>query len=471
MITVVLGRAIDSISNKILRKLLFVLGTVINISILGYYKFLNPFCSLRYFALFIFTITATVVLVREINSISNKALRKLLLVGCIAADIIIWRRYEYINFVISTLNRILDSSMEIRKQLLPLGISFFTFKAVSYLVDVYKGKIELHKYSPMHDALYLSFFAQVQSGPITRYGDSFQASKIERNNLFSDGVWRFLIGFNKKILLANVLSKITSEIFSTGFENFSTAYAWLGAICYSLQLFYDFAGYSDMAIGISEMFGYKCIENFDYPYMTESVTKFWRRWHISLSQWFRDYIYIQMGGSRTKHKYQVYINLFVVWILTGLWHGTSWNFVAWGLGYFVLIAFERITGLPDKFKSKFLKGVYRVFSLIFISCQWVLFKSDGIVSGLRFIKRMFIPTFNYVANRRALFLIKDYFIFILFAVALCFPVIPWIRAKMKTEHGQILYDTLVGIVIVFLFVWSLSYVVAGQNNPFAYANF
>lgn len=427
--------------------------------------------SLRYVMLFLIIIAITVALGRIISGSKNTVLRRLLLAAGILVNVSVLGYYKYTDFAILTVNRVFKTTIELRGLLLPLGISFFTFKAISYLADVYKGKAVIEKCSPIHDALYLSFFAQVQSGPLTRYSDSFRVSKEEQKDLFSDGVWRFLIGFNKKILLANVLSNITTEIFSNGFENFSTPYAWLGSICYSLQLFYDFAGYSDMAIGISEMFGFRCMENFNYPYMTESVAKFWRRWHISLSQWFRDYIYIPMGGSRTKKKYQIYLNLFVVWLLTGIWHGASWNFVAWGLGYFVLIAFEKASGFPDKFRSKAGKILYRIFSLIFINCQWVLFRSNGFMHGLRFIKRMFIPAFNSAANMRTLFLIKDYFVFILFAVVLCFPVVPWIDKKLKSERERTLYETVISIIVVMLFVWALSFVVSGQNNPFAYANF
>lgn len=356
--------------------------------------------------------------------------------------------------------------------LLPLGISFYSFKAISYLADVYRDKAVLTD-NPIHDALYLSFFAQIQSGPLTRYNDmAFAGCK---KKLFIDGVTRFLIGFNKKILIADLLAKITTEIFNSPVESYSTAYAWLGSICYSLQLFYDFSGYSDMAIGISGMFGYRCMENFNYPYMTESVSKFWRRWHISLSEWFRDYIYIPMGGSRNQQKWKVYRNLFVVWFLTGLWHGTAWNYVAWGLGYFVIIAFERLSGFPDRFRTKTGKNLYRIVTLAFINFQWVMFRSRGFVNGVRYIKRMLILQSNKLADIRTMFLLKEYLFFIILGVGLCFPVVPWLRGKVlggKTPDVSIVvYDVIVAVIVIAAFIWSLSFVVAGQNNPFAYANF
>lgn len=431
--------------------------------------------SLQYFTLFIIVIFITVALGRGINGSERPGLRKFLLVTGIMVNVSVLGYYKYIDFAILNFNRVSGKNTEFKNLLLPLGISFFTFKAISYLTDVYNRevKIDTNLNGVIHDALYLSFFAQVQSGPLTRYKDSFCANtKEKRIPLFSDGVFRFLVGFNKKVLLADVLGNITTEIFSNGFENFSTAYAWLGSICYSLQLFYDFAGYSDMAIGISEMFGYHCMENFNYPYMTESVTKFWRRWHISLSQWFRDYIYIPMGGSRTKKKYRIYFNLFVVWLLTGIWHGASWHFVAWGLGYFVLIAFERAAGFPDRLKTKAGKIVYRIVSLIIINCQWVMFRATGIAAGVRFLKTMFIPTDDSLANLRTIFLIKDYFVFILFGFILCFPIVHWMNEKMKKAgRTKDLYEIITGIIVIVLFIWAISFVVSGQNNPFAYANF
>lgn len=216
------------------------------------------------------------------------------------------------------------------------------FKSISLLIDVYCGKVVLGK-NPVDSALYLSFFAQITSGPICRYNEFY-----EDNTNFARGGYYFVLGFVKKVLLANVLSIITVEVFGMDFSKTTPALLWLGAICYSLQLYYDFAGYSDMAVGLGEMCGISCCENFNYPYMTASVSEFWRRWHISLGSWFRDYVYIPLGGSRTKSKGRIYLNLFVVWLLTGIWHGANWTFIVWGLLYFVVISFEKIFQLPKK---------------------------------------------------------------------------------------------------------------------------
>jgi alginate O-acetyltransferase complex protein AlgI len=402
--------------------------------------------------------------------------KRILFIVGIVANVGMLGYYKYTDFGISILNRISPTDFTFRNILLPVGISFFTFKAVSYLADIYKGKAELVK-SPVHDALYLSFFAQILSGPLTRYND-MQASekKIFDYELFSDGVIRFLIGFNKKILIADNLSRITKEIFAAPTGNLSLLYAWLGSIAFSLQIFFDFSGYSDMAIGVSEMFGYHCMENFNYPYMTESVSKFWRRWHISLSEWFRDYIYIPMGGSRNKKKWRVFLNLFVVWALTGLWHGASGKFILWGLGYFILIAFERLTKLPERIKNKPGKIVYRILTLLFINFQWVLFNASSLTNGLNYWRRMILPqadsALRAMADYRAVVLLKEYAAFLIVGVILCFPVVPWVRKKLEGKKAAVIaYDTVVYLVVLAGFILSVSFIVAGGNNPFAYANF
>ncbi len=380
--------------------------------------------------------------------------------------------YKYFDFILQTWGRLFSTDVQLRWLLLPLGISFYTFKAISYLIDVYKNSQLVENQSLIHDMLFLSFFAQIQSGPITRYESFLKQKEPTSAQLFSNGVHRFLIGFNKKVLIANTLSNITSEIFSTPLDACSTAYVWLGSVCYSLQLFFDFAGYSDIAIGISEMFGYQCMENFDYPYMTESVSRFWRRWHISLSEWFRDYIYIPLGGSRSVSKWREYTNLLIVWLLTGFWHGASWNFIVWGLGYFLAISFERLLGLPNKLKTRSSKIIYRFLTLLFINFQWVFFKAFGFMHGLKYIKQMLIYHSNSLADLRTIFLLKDNAFFLVLAILLCFPIVPKIEERLSgNQKASLAFNLLSSFIIAFCFIWALSFIVAGQNNPFVYANF
>ncbi|MCM1540298.1 MAG: MBOAT family protein [Blautia sp.] len=430
--------------------------------------------SPEYLLLFIIALFVTVAIGRVLSKTKRKGIRRILLVLGVMINIGLLGYYKYSDLAISTINRIGGYSIASRNLSLPLGISFFVFKAISYLADVYSEKILVE--SPAHDMLYLSFFAQIQSGPLSRYSDmrnvGVSGSPDERIELFIDGVFRFMTGYSKKILLADVLSHITNEVFSNSFDHFSVSYAWLGAISYSLQIFFDFAGYSDMAIGISGMFGYRCMENFNYPYLTGSVSEFWRRWHISLSQWFRDYVYIPLGGSRSENKYKVYFNLLAVWLLTGIWHGAAWRFVVWGLGYFVLIAFEKATGFPGRFKTGVGKLIYRILSLLFINFQWVVFRADKLSIALQYIKCMFYCKSNELADLRTRFLIKDYLGFLFAAVVLCFPIVPWIGKKLenKTVVWRA-YEIIVLVITAFLFVWAISFVVSGQNNPFVYANF
>ena len=438
---------------------------LVAISILFY-----SLAGINFVFLFLLSLIVTVIIGRSIFYSKSNIVRQILLIMGIIYNAVILIYYKNIGHLLSTLFSLSVDSISADSIMLPVGLSFYSFKSISYLADVKKGEAVLDN-SVIHDFLYLSFFSQIQSGPISRYND---LKKVNENikDSFSDGVIRFMVGFNKKMLIANVLSKISNEIFCTPFENFSTSLAWLGAISFSLQLLFDFAGYSDMAIGISGMFGYYCPENFYYPYMTESVTRFWRRWHISLSEWFRDYVYIPLGGSRCNKRYRVYFNLLVVWILTGIWHGAYWNYVIWGLGYFIIISFEKITGLPNRFKSIISKTIYRILSLLFIVFQWVMFNSKGAVNGLRYIKRMLVYYSNDLANNRVFFLLNDYAFYILMAVVLCFPVVPWIRNKTQNNEAMAkLFDISVYSIVILSFVLSISFIVAGQNNPFVYANF
>lgn len=433
--------------------------------------------SLEYFGLLLFSVAVDVVLGWLIAASHERKLRKrLFLILGVVYNASILGYYKYTDFALTTIGRLVHTEVTLKNLALPMGLSFFTFKAISYLADVYTGRIEIRK-NPVYAALYLSFFAQIQSGPLSRYSDMEfeQVSLLERGNAldnFSEGAYRFLIGFNKKVLISNVLANVTTETFAAAPDDMSKALAWLGSLCYSLQLFFDFSGYSDMAIGISRMFGYKCPENFFYPYTTNSIAKFWRKWHITLGSWFRDYVYIPLGGSRVKSKGRLYLNLLAVWAFTGIWHGASWNFIFWGLGYFVLIAFEKTTGWPEKFRSRAAKVLYRVFTLLVVNFQWVIFRAEGIRAGLTYIKCMLLAPANALADARALFLLKDNLAFILAGILLCFPVVPWIEKKMEqNKAARAIWNLAVILVNAALFLWAVSFVVSGQNNPFAYANF
>lgn len=423
-----------------------------------------------HFLLLLFSLAITVLIGWLINLYREQKglLMGFLIIG-IAYNVGILFYYKYFDFIAVNINKLFSTDFTTRNLALPLGLSFFTFKAISYLVDTYKQEV---KNSPVNVALYLSFFAQVQSGPLCRYNDMYSGDNTYTFTDFSEGVYRFIIGFNKKILLANILANITEEIFMMNPNDMSMSIAWLGSICYAMELFFDFAGYSDMAIGISRMFGFHCPENFNYPYLTASVSEFWRRWHITLGAWFRDYVYIPLGGSRVDSKLRLYVNLLAVWLLTGIWHGASWNFIFWGLIYFVAIAFEKSTGYPDKLKSRLGKMVYRVATFLFINFQWVIFRANGLHAGISYIRAMILFKANPLADSRAIFLVKDYMVFILAAILFCFPIVPFFE-KWSEEKKllQPVLNVVIAVINAALFLWAVSFVVAGVNNPFAYANF
>lgn len=288
---------------------------------------------------------------------------------------------------------------------------------------------------------------------------------------FTDGLYVYTLGFIKKILIANVLGHITQEIFAINLNEATSSILWLGSICYSLQLYYDFSGYSDMAIGIGKIFGFNCKQNFNYPYMTKSISEFWRRWHISLGSWFKDYVYFPLGGSRVKSKMKLYFNLLVVWLLTGIWHGANWNFILWGFIFFIFIALEKTFNIPQKL-NKLGSILYRIFCLFIINIQWVLFNSSTIKNALKYILRMFSKKGDAIYNHRAGVLLSEYWLFILIAIIFSMPVLPWLNnLKKKSKILEIIIDLLMVLIIVLCFIWAVTFIIAGQNNPFMYANF
>ncbi len=432
--------------------------------------------SFVHLALVLVSVGINILLGRAMDGQRERAALKKGILGIgVLYNVSILLYYKYTDFLLLTVGRVTGADVALKNLILPMGLSFLTFRAISYLADIYHGSIA-PRGNMADGALYLLFFPQIQSGPLARYSDMQADGEAPRAGFlktegYSEGCYRFITGFNKKILLANTLSNITSETFAVG-ARMSTAYAWLGAVCYSLQLYFDFSGYSDMAIGVGMMLGYRCPENFRYPYMTESVSRFWRRWHITLGAWFRDYVYIPLGGSRAKKRSRCYLNLLAVWALTGLWHGASWNFLFWGLGYFLAIWFERVTGWPEKFRSKAGKCLYRAGVLLFINFQWVIFRAEGLREGLRYIRNMLLFAADPLADARAMFLLGDYLAFILAAVIFCFPVVPWLeKCLARRKATAAAWEMAVVLVNGFLLVWAVSFVVAGRNDPFVYANF
>ena len=382
--------------------------------------------------------------------------------------------YKYLDFVIKNVN-LLGFDFPLKKIVLPIGISFFTFQAMSYVIDVYRQDAKVQT-KPHNIGLYVAFFPQLIAGPIVRYqtiADQIDTRKHTFED-FSEGVRRFIIGFSKKILIANNMALIADKAFGLPDTERSIAYAWIGAIAYSFQILFDFAGYSEMAVGLGKMFGFHFLENFDYPYISKSISEFWRRWHMSLGQWFRDYVYFPLGGSRVKKRWRLVFNLFVVWMLTGIWHGASWNFVLWGLFYFILIVFEKISGYPDKFRHNYTKVLYRIFTLLCVLGGWVMFRALGAKEAVQYGLSMFGAKNNSLFCDNTIMSLREYWFFFLAAILCSTTFFKWLKEKIDTRGSKPIKMAVnmasVG-VYMFLLMWAVSYLILGAHNPFIYFNF
>ena len=393
---------------------------------------------------------------------------KRVLAFAITVNLLLLFVYKYLNFTVATIRAVFPWAREICEQtnfVLPIGISFFTFQAISYIIDVYRGEPEQR--NPFYVGLYIALFPQLIAGPIVRYTtikEQMEDRKLDFD-LFSEGVYRFLLGFNKKVLLANTLAQVADMAWSM--PERSVFMAWLGAVSYSLQIFFDFWGYSEMAIGLGQMFGFRFPENFNYPYISKTITEFWRRWHISLSSWFRDYLYIPLGGSKVASHKKLVCNLMIVWIATGVWHGASWNFILWGMMYGVLITMEKI--VKNRKESIF----YQVITLLAIMMGWVLFRSEGIITAMTYFRSMLGLAGNRIMDSASLFYVREYIVFLIIGCLCSTPAIRVMKQKIseKGEKHAVICN-LTGCVTQFLlFLVSVSCLVINAHNPFIYFHF
>lgn len=341
----------------------------------------------KYVFLMIFSILVNYIFGRLMDKHrENKKRLKLMLVLSVVIDIGLLSVFKYTDFIITNVNAIFGANFDLLNIALPIGISFYTFQAMSYTIDVYRDDVRVQK-NLIDFGMYITMFPQLIAGPIVRYAD-VQDQLAERSVTtadFSEGVMRFVVGLGKKVLLANQMGAVWSDIYALG-GDVSALMAWTGAIAYTFQIYFDFSGYSDMAIGLGRMFGFKFPENFRYPYQSVSITDFWRRWHITLSTWFKEYLYIPLGGNRYGLARQA-LNLLIVWSLTGFWHGAGWNFVMWGLYYFVILFIEKLFLL--KALDKLPKFFRHVYALLLIIIGWVIFASDDVSVLLPYLGSMF----------------------------------------------------------------------------------
>jgi len=458
------------------------------VSVLGYYLIRKELRNLWLFAVsiffyawgepkFVFVLLASIALNYLIALLISRAgrpgVRKALLITAITANIGLLFVYKYAGFTIQTINGAFHSSLPAWDVVMPIGISFFTFQALSYVIDVYRGT-SIAQVNPMNVGLYIALFPQLIAGPIVRYNSIAEQIKERSHSLTGvlEGTNRFAVGLCKKVLLANNLAVVADKAFSMNAagDGLGAPMAWLGAIAYALQIYFDFSGYSDMAIGLARMFGFHLDENFNYPYIAKSITDFWRRWHISLSTWFRDYVYFPLGGSRVSNKMLIVRNLFVVWLLTGVWHGANWTFALWGLLYFVFLCVERFLIHPAEL-GKTAAALYRAATLLAVLLCWVFFRSDSIGDAAKYIVQMF--SFGSIAaGGKFLVYLREYWVFMAAGIVFSFPVVPKLSAfaGRHARAGTVLKYA-GAATLAALFFLSVCSLVEGAYNPFIYFNF
>ncbi len=386
---------------------------------------------------------------------------KTILVAMLAFNLGVLFVFKYLMFTLANINALFASGITVPSIALPIGLSFFTFQAISYVVDVYRGAGQVQK-NPMNVALYISFFPQLIAGPIVRYQTIAKQIKSRTETLadFSAGCTRFILGLGKKIILSNNLAVVADAAFAQSER--SLALSWIGAVAYTLQIFFDFSGYSDMAIGLGKMFGFHFLENFNYPYISKSISEFWRRWHISLGAWFRDYVYFPLGGSHTTSKLTLVRNLFMVWFLTGVWHGANWTFIVWGLMYFVLIAAEKLTGFEKKL------GVFgHLYTMLFVMVGWVIFRADTIAAAGQYLLSMVGIGVSGLSCDLSVYYISQNIGYFAAAILFCLPLAKWAATKDKLQKLGVLYP----VFVVAVFLVSISFIIKGAYDPFIYFNF
>ncbi|WP_195429078.1 MBOAT family protein [Clostridium sp. D46t1_190503_E9] len=401
------------------------------------------------------------------KTVDKKGLRKFFLILGIILNLALLFYYKYYDFFIANTNALFNMNLEFKRIVLPIGISFFTFQGMSYIIDIYRndGKVNRNIFSV---ALYISLFPQLVAGPIIKYKtiDEQIRNRKESIEYFSYGINRFVIGLGKKIIISDMLGAISDNIFllasSSGIDMIT---AWIGAICYTLQIYFDFSGYSDMAIGLGYFFGFKFPENFNYPYISKSITEFWRRWHISLSTWFKEYLYIPLGGNRRGN---VYFNLFVVFLVTGLWHGASWNFVIWGLWHGLFMIIERF--LRDKEWYKKIPSYIKVpITLFIVVIGWVLFKATTLEEGLKYLSIMFgLSTFSNITFEYTYFISRKLIVLIIIGIIASTPILKDIFNRYRDVK---VFELIKTILITLLFIISIIFMVNSTYSPFIYFQF
>jgi alginate O-acetyltransferase complex protein AlgI len=413
-----------------------------------------------------------------------RGLHKLFLILGVAGNLGLLAVFKYADFLVTNLNVVLvglgRQPIHMQPIHLPIGISFFTFQAMSYVIDLYRRQTDVQR-NPFRVALYITLFPQLIAGPIVRYQDIARqlAYRAVTHGDFAEGVRRFILGLGKKMLLANVVAVPADQIFAIPTHQLTTPVAWLGAVCYALQIYFDFSGYSDMAIGLGRMFGFRFLENFNYPYISRTVTEFWRRWHMSLSSWFRDYLYIPLGGSR-RGTLRTYLNLVIVFFLCGLWHGASWTFVVWGLFHGLFLVLERL-GLA-RFLASRRPALQHAYFLLMLLVSWVVFRCETLsqAGGMLAALAGFAHG-SRLEHHLSLYLNAELVIALVVGAIASTPALPYLVRGLRHKRKTLPlarrrdFDTLSSIgevaLLTVVFLISLSWMAAGTYNPFLYFRF
>lgn len=400
------------------------------------------------------------------RNLKDPAAAKRSLIFTVAVNLCILGFFKYEGFVLDSLSAVLPVDIPYRAMALPIGISFYTFQILSYIIDVYRGHVKVQT-NLLDFALYVTMFPQLIAGPIVQYADVDRQLHVRKESWgkFGEGSMFFIRGLAKKVLLANTIGMVYTEVAALAPGKVSVLSAWIGCISYAFQIYFDFSGYSDMAIGLGKMFGFEFLKNFDYPYISQSITEFWRRWHISLGSWFREYVYIPLGGNRVpviKHLR----NLLIVWFLTGLWHGAAWNFVAWGLYYGLILILEKY------FLSRVLERlpavIRHIYSLVLVLIGWVFFFSPTLGGAVDYIQLMFGVGANGLVDSEGLYLLTTNLLLLILLVIGSTPIVYRAYERVMAGRGKILANC---VVYAAMFLLCIAYLVTETYNPFLYFRF
>ena len=431
-----------------------------------------------YVALMLTSVALNYIAGRLIDRYRDEHAGKLILGVTVAINLLLLGSFKYANFLVDNLNVLLaplGMPIALDPVHLPIGISFFTFQAMSYVIDVYRREAEV-QYNPINSALYIALFPQLIAGPIVRYHDVAKqlVSRTVTLDGFSSGVGLFIIGLGKKMLIANPMGEVADKVFAIPANELTADIAWLGVTCYTLQIYFDFSGYSDMAIGLGRMFGFNFLINFNFPYIAQSMREFWRRWHISLSRWFRDYLYIPLGGNRLGPT-RTYLNLLIVFVLCGFWHGASWNFLIWGLLHGAFLVLER-TRFGDLLE-KLWRPLRHTYVLLVVMISWVFFRAETLPYAMKYLAAMFGLGHGSGLNYHMGLYIDNFVLTILLLGCIgSIPVLPALRSRLEGVAGthpamRGFVSALTVTLLLAIVAGAAMHLAAGTHNPFIYFRF